>query len=338
MSAGLGEIGRRLREARLAKGISLAEVEEQTKIRRRYLEAIEAGAETVLPGDVYTKGFIRSYANFLGLDGPALVDEYKRLQREAGGREAPGARGDAARDAVRERYAAEDGPEDQGEDERAAPPLPPRPRAPRRTPAVAPATPQRARGRARPAPLRRWLVGLGLAAAALVLLWVLYRPTEVAAPAPAPPGPAASLPSPAEAPAAGAAPQGGAAPAPSPPPGSAPEPPQPPAPAPEPPTQVEKGQPADGVIPISVRPGPIRLDLAVRDRVWMRVVADGKEVLSATLQAGDSRSFSAQERIDMVLGWIDPVDVTVNGKPLGPLGSGGPWRVRIAVPAGSPAS
>jgi transcriptional regulator with XRE-family HTH domain len=71
------EIGRRLQAARDAKGISLQNVEEETRIRRKYLEALEGGNEANLPGEAYLKGFLRTYGNFLGLDGPALVEQYK---------------------------------------------------------------------------------------------------------------------------------------------------------------------------------------------------------------------------------------------------------------------
>jgi len=74
------EIGRRLRAAREAKGITLEQAEEDTKIRRKYLLALEAGREADIPGEVYVKGFLRSYGNYLGLDGPALVEEYKRIK------------------------------------------------------------------------------------------------------------------------------------------------------------------------------------------------------------------------------------------------------------------
>lgn len=71
------EIGSRLRAAREAKGISLEVAEDETKIRRRYLEALENGRADDIPGEVYLKGFLRTYGNFLGLDGPGLVEEYK---------------------------------------------------------------------------------------------------------------------------------------------------------------------------------------------------------------------------------------------------------------------
>lgn len=70
------ELGRKLRETREERGIGLEEVQQHTKIRTRYLEAIEEGKLELLPGNVYAKGFIRSYAEYLGLDGQALLDEY----------------------------------------------------------------------------------------------------------------------------------------------------------------------------------------------------------------------------------------------------------------------
>lgn len=61
-------LGQRLRKAREAKRISLAAVEEATRIRRQYLEALEADQYDALPGAVFLRGFVRNYALFLGLD------------------------------------------------------------------------------------------------------------------------------------------------------------------------------------------------------------------------------------------------------------------------------
>jgi cytoskeletal protein RodZ len=74
------EIGRKLREAREKKGMSLTEIQEITKIRLRYLEAIESGELDVIPGEVYRKGFISNYANAVGLDSEAIIKEYHRLK------------------------------------------------------------------------------------------------------------------------------------------------------------------------------------------------------------------------------------------------------------------
>ena len=70
------EIGSSLRDARLRKGLDLLEVETETKIRVKYLRALEDERFDVLPGDAYVKGFLRTYAERLGLDGQLYVDEY----------------------------------------------------------------------------------------------------------------------------------------------------------------------------------------------------------------------------------------------------------------------
>jgi cytoskeleton protein RodZ len=74
MDSGVGSI---LREARNRRKVELSEVEAATRIRFRYLRAIEDEEWDVLPGGVYTRGFIRTYASFLGLDGDRLVDDYR---------------------------------------------------------------------------------------------------------------------------------------------------------------------------------------------------------------------------------------------------------------------
>ena len=70
------EIGNSLREARLRQGLDHAQVELATKIRAKYIRALEEEEFAVLPGGTYIKGFMRSYAEFLGLDGQLYVDEY----------------------------------------------------------------------------------------------------------------------------------------------------------------------------------------------------------------------------------------------------------------------
>jgi cytoskeleton protein RodZ len=70
------ELGRLLREKREALGLNLDELQTLTKIRKRYLEAVEEGNWSILPGDVYARGFVRSYAESVGLDGKVLLDKY----------------------------------------------------------------------------------------------------------------------------------------------------------------------------------------------------------------------------------------------------------------------
>jgi len=74
----MADIGATLREARTRGRISIDEVEADTKIRARYLRAIENEQWDLLPGPVYAKSFLRTYGDYLGLDSRLLVDEYKR--------------------------------------------------------------------------------------------------------------------------------------------------------------------------------------------------------------------------------------------------------------------
>jgi len=70
------EIGGSLREARLKRGLTPADVQKAIRIRDRYLQALEDERWELLPGDAYVKGFLRTYADYLGLDGSLYVEEY----------------------------------------------------------------------------------------------------------------------------------------------------------------------------------------------------------------------------------------------------------------------
>jgi Helix-turn-helix domain len=71
-------VGATLREARNRRKADLSEVEAAIKIRVRYLQAMENEEWDALPGGAYTRGFIRTYAAYLGLDGDRLADDYRR--------------------------------------------------------------------------------------------------------------------------------------------------------------------------------------------------------------------------------------------------------------------
>jgi cytoskeleton protein RodZ len=70
------EIGNSLREARLRQQLDFPELEQQTKIRSKYLQALEDEKFDLLPAPTYVKGFLRNYADALGLEGQLYVDEY----------------------------------------------------------------------------------------------------------------------------------------------------------------------------------------------------------------------------------------------------------------------
>jgi cytoskeleton protein RodZ len=75
------EIGETLRDARMRARIDVSEIEAKTKIRAKYLRALENEEWSLLPGPTFVKSFLRTYAQALGLDGKALVEEY-RLSHE----------------------------------------------------------------------------------------------------------------------------------------------------------------------------------------------------------------------------------------------------------------
>src|SRR5437660_1977972 len=74
----MAEIGSTLREARMRARIDITEAEARTKIRAKYLRALENEEWDLLPGPVYVRSFLRTYGDFLGLDSRSLVDQYKR--------------------------------------------------------------------------------------------------------------------------------------------------------------------------------------------------------------------------------------------------------------------
>jgi cytoskeleton protein RodZ len=74
------EIGETLRDARMRARIDVSEIEAKTKIRAKYLRALENEEWGLLPGPTFVKSFLRTYAEALGLDGKALVEEYRLSQ------------------------------------------------------------------------------------------------------------------------------------------------------------------------------------------------------------------------------------------------------------------
>lgn len=76
----MDEIGHILREARENKGLTLEQVQEETRINSRFLNALELGDYGALPTAVHVRGFLRNYARFLGLDPQPLLDRYQSVQ------------------------------------------------------------------------------------------------------------------------------------------------------------------------------------------------------------------------------------------------------------------
>ena len=79
-----GSLGEQLRRARLERGVGLREVSEQTRITMRHLEAIEADDYKELPGGIFNKSFIKSYARYVGFPEERALELYERTSRERG--------------------------------------------------------------------------------------------------------------------------------------------------------------------------------------------------------------------------------------------------------------
>jgi len=85
----MADIGSTLREARMRARIDISEVEAHTKIRAKYLRAMENEEWDLLPGPIYVKSFLRTYGDYLGLDSRLLVDDFKRRYERPSDHELP---------------------------------------------------------------------------------------------------------------------------------------------------------------------------------------------------------------------------------------------------------
>lgn len=75
----MNEVGEKLKEARKAKGYTLDDLQQMTKIQKRYLIAVEEGKLEVLPGNFYARAFIKQYADTVGLDGEQLLKDHSDI-------------------------------------------------------------------------------------------------------------------------------------------------------------------------------------------------------------------------------------------------------------------
>lgn len=73
----MSELGTRLKEARIAKGYSLEDLQDVTKIQKRYLAGIEEGNHSMMPGPFYVRAFIKQYAEAVGLNSDELLEQHK---------------------------------------------------------------------------------------------------------------------------------------------------------------------------------------------------------------------------------------------------------------------
>jgi len=302
-------IGEALRRERTRRGLDLKTVSNELKISLKFLEAIEAEAFDKLPGGMFTRSFVRQYSRYLGLDEDEMVAELEpaldmappsaAVPKAAGGIEVPRVE---EWQVMNDRFSWS---------------------------SLLPA-------------LARVVVVM-LVCAAVYAWWQRPRPAAPAASAQVQPTPSESAPSqPAPAQPAQPEPQTAAA-EPSPATQPATPPSQPPVQPPEAAsaqhtatgsadrplsdaTQAAAAQANASVAP-SVGPppvgGPVRVELTALEPVWVLAQADGKYTFSGTLDANESRTVEANGKILLRLGNAGGVNIILNGKPIGSVGSKG---------------
>ena len=293
-------IGEILRRERLKRNLELGQIAQELKISSRFLEAIEAGELDKLPGGVFTKSFTIQYARLLGLDEEKIAGELQRT-------------------------------------------LDPHPEVPAAVEASKPAdaairVPRVEEWETVGESRFRWSSS-SLSAAALVVvvmllcsgLYALYAwwqrahrpvaahqspPVAAVQPAP-PPAPVQQSPSPEVQPST--APTGTQPPSGTPAPGPSTGRPAPPGPEGAPPVPMAGAS-------ASHPNAAVRVELTADEPVWVLVRSDGKYFFSGTLGAKESRAFEAASTVLLRLGNAGGVTITLNGKPVGPVGPKGQVR------------
>ena len=293
-------IGEILRRERMKRNLELGQIAQELKISSRFLEAIEAGELDKLPGGVFTKSFTIQYARLLGLDEEKIAGELQRT-------------------------------------------LDPHPEVPAAVEASKPAdaairVPRVEEWETVGESRFRWSSS-SLSAAALVVvvmllcsgLYALYAwwqrahrpvaahqspPVAAVQPAP-PPAPVQQSPSPEVQPST--APTGTQPPSGTPAPGPSTGRPAPPGPEGAPPVPMAGAS-------ASHPNAAVRVELTADEPVWVLVRSDGKYFFSGTLGAKESRAFEAASTVLLRLGNAGGVTITLNGKPVGPVGPKGQVR------------
>ena len=262
----MSQLGEQLRAVRESQGISLSQAAVETRILQRYLVALEDGDYQHLPGDVYARGFIRNYAEYLGLSPEELMERYRQER--------------GVTDPIQ----------------------------------VVPATSApRIRGFSIPSFFSIFFVVLALVGVTYLILNLtgnLETDSRVAeerptAPAATPSPLATTTPEPtSEAPLIAE--------------GTTPEPADGPAGGTSP-TEEPEATPT----PEAPIVGEVRIDDGNNPGSWVSITLDGEEDFQGTLSSDESRPFTAENNISILVGNAGVVSIIVNGEDSGPLGGVG---------------
>lgn len=287
-------LGHRLRVAREMKGLSLQDVEAATRIRARYLEALETGNYGVMPGgEAQTRGFLRRYASFLGISPDDVILWYEQETRQESAEAAPAPP-----------RTLQPAPGPSVSPVASIPPVPSTPATPR---VARPVSLQPVAGTGVRAPWLLILVGiLVLGGLALGAVWLTTYPGRVFSGAAKPTAAATPV-----RPMAFPSPLATAAP-------SSPTPP----PAPT----------ATPTFPAST--SGVTLTLEAKEHVWVRVTVDGFTAFEGMLSPGNPQTWVGTEMVIVETGNGAGVIAIVNGQPQGPLCGRGEVCTRGWGPAG----
>jgi cytoskeleton protein RodZ len=311
----VGSFGERLRREREMRGIGLEEIATATKISTRNLRALEDEKFDQLPGGIFNKGFVRAYARFLGIDEEHIVAEYEAASRET--------------ETVREQKLQEEFAKAEF-------------RKPKTNDSEISLEPKSEWGTIAAIVLVAALAYGGYNFYQRRRLDKLQQPQTVAPVAKQTPTPALPTPPPATDPSAPTS--TGQSPA-----NSIPQAAESPV-APPPSAQPATSETARTASQKSAAPEPIAtpsdtsslspsattidLKIKVNQSSWVSVKADGKTLVSTTLQPGVERSFKATDKIEMVLGNAGGVEISFNGKPVENASNAGEVRKITFTPAG----
>jgi cytoskeleton protein RodZ len=298
-------IGETLRRERIKRKLDLQGVSSELKISARMLEAIEAEDFGKLPGGVFARSFVRQYARLLGLDEDEISTELQRILEPQ---------------SVNPSQAQSLGKQPDI-------PLP-------RVEAWEAVGDKTSRGSKVLPPLAMVVVVM-LVCSGIYSWWQHSHRPGTARPTVTAPTEAANTPAPSQ-------PQS-ANPAPSPEPSAAADrknetPPETEVakPASQAPStgQAQSATHSSAAASIPASPAVIRVEMTAVEPVWVSAHADGKYLFSATLQANESRTAEATGTVTLKLGNAGGIRISVNGKPIGPVGPKGQIRTVQLTPGG----
>lgn len=324
------EIGRQLKEQRLAMNLDLNDIQAATKIRKRYLQAIEAGDIDTLPDDVYTKGFLRAYANYVGLNGKEIIEQFNRWRSGHAGTGGTESTADfsSSTSAAAGRKA---GTHRQPARRSVRRPSPAFGHALSRSTTSslggrnAPSWQRSLNRRASPGAKRGpWLLVFGLALLLVVLVYAFLQLPDLILPGgdpsvTQPDGIAADMPDDVPEPDSDETP-----------------PVEETEPEPEPPATPDVALREEGNTIFLTLSAPtaveaIEVDVVVHEACWVRVVADGTVISEKTLQPGDREQWRATSTLEVRAGYPRGLELTVNGTPVERFSMRDPRWLQISI-------